>query len=85
MTWAQSIANEKLAIFASGTRVARALREALGSKNDSLLLAVSASKVGVKLVNHGVGVASVVITTLAIPPGGNSVALWPNSLLRGDA
>ena len=47
MTWAQSIANEKLSIFAEATRVPKAHWETLWCVLDSLLLAQSASKVWV--------------------------------------
>jgi hypothetical protein len=46
MTWAQSIANEKLSIFAEATRVAKARRDAVGEPELSVLLVESASKVG---------------------------------------
>ena len=55
MTWAQSIANEKLSIFAEATRVAKAHWEAVGAPESSLLLAESASKVGAKLGIAGMG------------------------------
>ena len=48
MTWAQSIANEKLSIFAEATRVPKAHWETLWCEFRRLTLAESASKVGVK-------------------------------------
>ena len=50
MTWAQSIANEKLSIFAEATRGAKAHWDAVGTPELSVLLAESASKVWVSQV-----------------------------------
>ena len=50
MTWAQSIANEKLSIFAEATRGAKAHWNTVGTPELSVLLAESASKVWVSQV-----------------------------------
>ena len=53
LTWAQSIANEKLSIFAEQTRVPRAHWKALGTPESSLLFAKIASKVWVGSMGMG--------------------------------